>query len=115
MSASRFFATLYWAPASRIFKRRSVDCATERPLLRVTTTTLVSVKTFFSSSTRSAFCERSMPTPYFVRSLGFERGSTKLERGAPKHSVRGELVSLALHATHDGGPRRCLRMIPVPV
>jgi hypothetical protein len=27
------------------------------------TTTLVSVKTFFSSATRSAFCERSMPTP----------------------------------------------------
>src|SRR6185369_13431829 len=63
MRASRFFATLNWAPASRIFRRSSVDCATESPRLRVTTTTLVSVKTSFSSATRSAFCERSMPTP----------------------------------------------------
>src|SRR5690606_6993613 len=58
---SRFFATLNWAPASRIFKRRSVDWATERPWLRVMTTSPVSLKTFFSSATRSAFCERSMP------------------------------------------------------
>src|SRR5436305_10957385 len=116
-----FFATLYWAPASRIFRRRSVDCATERPWLRVITTTLVSVKTCFSSSTRSAFCERSMPTPLSIEA-GFDRGSTKCPDGyPPERQVSVGLGSMAPQtqrttkrspAPNDSCPRLGCRLSP---
>src|SRR5688572_28933616 len=101
--ASRFFATLNWAPASRIFRRRSVDCATDRPRLRVMTTTLVSVKTFFSSATRSAFCERSMPTPFTVRPK--HRLDRDFKNPGQAQGLAEELMSVGLGiacaATHE--------------
>src|SRR6185369_1634932 len=112
MRASRFFATLNWAPASRIFRRSSVDCATESPRLRVTTTTLVSVKTSFSSATRSAFCERSMPTPMFGQASQAE--VQQKPRQMPEHYVRGELDRWRCNATHDEAVTR-FELIPVPV
>src|SRR5215218_2681887 len=101
MSASRFFATLYWAPASRIFRRRSVDCAPERPWLRVITTTLVSEKTFFSSSTRSAFCERSMPTPNYRPERTPNEVQQKPRQRRLNVDVRGAWIGGAAAATHD--------------
>jgi hypothetical protein len=57
--ASRFFATLNFAPAARILVRRSVTSATVNPLLRVTTTIDVSANTDASEATKSRFSVRS--------------------------------------------------------
>jgi len=49
------FTSTKVAPASRILLRSTVDWATVRPRLRVTTTTPTSLKVRFSSATSSAF------------------------------------------------------------
>ena len=59
--ASLFFVTLKLAPASRIFVRRSVVCATVNPRLRATTTTPTVARLAFRLVTRSDFSVRSMP------------------------------------------------------
>jgi hypothetical protein len=81
--------------------------------LRVITTTLVSVKTFFSSATRSAFRDRSMPTPNIRSGLRpnelQQMFEANLERSCPWGGDRWRCMS---NARRSGAP---LRMIPFPV
>ena len=68
----------------------------------MTTTTLVSVKTCFSSSTRSAFCERSMPTPKIRPDRFRDELQQKPEAKPRAANVRGAWIDGVAIATHDG-------------
>src|SRR5438067_4002357 len=57
-NVSRFFATLWLAPAALILRRRSVTSWTVKPDWRVITTRLASLKVRFSSTIASVFSER---------------------------------------------------------
>ena len=85
------------------------------------TTTLVSVKTCFSSSTRSAFCDRSMPTPKVRPRRCSGRVPTKAP--APKrrsNDVRGALdrwrckqrTTKRSRAPNDSCPRLGCKLSP---
>ncbi|CAH2601647.1 protein of unknown function [Rhodovastum atsumiense] len=100
-AASRFFATLYVAPAARIRRRRSVASATVNPLGWVTTTRDVSAKTDASEATNACFSVRSK-TRLLFGLMRVDRIRPGCPMGRPDTQKRADRPRSPAHAEPPG-------------